>query len=68
MNEQRQHCYEMEHSTAAQRRACGKTSFPSKKNASAVARIIGGTMNAYKCPLCRRWHIGHSNRRRRQRA
>jgi hypothetical protein len=41
-------------------RAChGKVRFPSKKNASARARVIGGTLRA-RCPRCRRWHIGHA--------
>jgi len=46
--------------TFAERRACaGKTKFPSRKNASARARVIGGAMNAYRCSWCRGWHIGH---------
>ena len=46
--------------TAAQARAChGKVKFPSKKNAEGRARAIDHALNAYKCPLCRRWHIGN---------
>jgi len=42
-------------------RACGtKRRFPSKRNAAARARVIGGGMGAYKCVVCRHWHVGHS--------
>jgi hypothetical protein len=64
MNDQRAHSLRMEHSTEKQRRGCNtKVRFPSKKNAAARARLIGGTMGAYHCGLCKRWHIGHSQRR-----
>jgi len=52
--------WRLSQSTPKQVRACNmKKRFPSRKNAAAVARVIGGTMCAYKCPLCRRWHVGH---------
>ncbi len=47
------------------RRACaGKVRFPSKKNASARARVLAADYrdahwNSYKCPRCRCWHVGH---------
>jgi hypothetical protein len=50
-------------------RGCaGKRRFPSKRNAAgradAANRANGvSTMGAYKCPLCRGWHIGNSRRR-----
>ncbi|MEQ1761274.1 MAG: hypothetical protein ABL986_23440 [Vicinamibacterales bacterium] len=44
-------------------RGCdGKIRFPSKKNATARARAISVAFNAYRCPRCRRWHIGHTIR------
>lgn len=50
--------------SAKQARSChGKTIFPSKRAANGKARTIDGGMMGYKCKLCRRWHIGHSNRR-----
>jgi hypothetical protein len=59
--------------TPEQGRAClTKTRYPSKKNASARARVLARvsrdeSWGAYKCsnPRCRRWHVGHSARRRR---
>ena len=45
------------------RMCAGKIAYPSKKNASAKVRQLGGTLGAYKCPGCHRWHIGHSDRR-----
>ncbi len=61
MNDQRRREHLM---AAGQRkvRAClGKTKFPSKKNASGRAlTLVDITMQAYKCPLCHGWHIGHS--------
>jgi hypothetical protein len=76
MNEQRQrdigrYCQRLH-------RACdGKVRYPSKKIASARARILAvsaverrplghaprprDALNAYKCPRCKRWHIGHSS-------
>ena len=60
MNEQGQSQRRVATSTYAEIRACGKVRFPSKKNARARARVIGGTMSAYKCRLCRRWHVGHA--------
>ena len=46
-------------------RGCiGKVCYPSKKNAAGKAKSFGDpSMAAYKCPLCGRWHIGHSKRR-----
>jgi hypothetical protein len=42
-------------------RACdGKTRFPSKKNATARARVLNKGYSAYCCPNCHHWHIGHS--------
>lgn len=61
MNDQRSRERLLQRSTQAQWRACDtKARFPSKRNATARARLIGGTMNAYRCPLCSRWHVGHS--------
>jgi hypothetical protein len=45
--------------TYAQRRGCdGKARHGSRKDAAAVARLVGG-MHAYRCPLCNAWHVGH---------
>ncbi|HYC00469.1 MAG TPA: hypothetical protein VEC57_15130 [Candidatus Limnocylindrales bacterium] len=50
-------------------RGChGKVKFPSKKNARARARLLGGSLDAYKCVLCRGWHIGHGRSRNPHRA
>ena len=63
MNDQRAHEWRMENTTYKQQKACDtKTRFPSKRIATARARKIGGNMNAYRCPLCRRWHLGHDRR------
>ncbi|HYT69213.1 MAG TPA: hypothetical protein VEL51_22520 [Vicinamibacterales bacterium] len=50
------------------RRQCvGKVRFPSKKNATARARLLTladadrRLWMSYKCQRCRRWHIGHSS-------
>jgi hypothetical protein len=60
MNDQRAYTLRLQNTTYKQQRACDtKTPFPSKRIAAARARLIGGTMNAYRCPLCRRWHLGH---------
>jgi len=60
VNDERAHQLLMERTTFKQQRACNtKRRFPSKKNATATARAIGGTMHAYRCPLCRSWHLGH---------
>jgi hypothetical protein len=51
----------------AMHRMCdGKTSYPCKKIAAAKARLVGGTMGAYHCLSCHRWHIGHSKSRPRR--
>ena len=60
MNDQRAYELRLQNTTYKQQRACDtKKKFPSKKNAAARARLIGGTMGAYKCPLCKGWHLGH---------
>jgi hypothetical protein len=59
----------LQFATKKQRRAChGKIKWPSRKNASAVARALqetfgDGAMSAYRCPLCRGWHVGHDRYR-----
>ena len=64
MNDQRHREMLQARSTNAQWRACDtKKRFPSKKQAHARARLIGGTMTAYRCPSCRHWHVGHSKQR-----
>lgn len=49
----------------------GKQSYPSKKVARGVLRAMrkrvntGDTLGAYDCPVCRRWHLGNSEKNRR---
>lgn len=61
------------------RACVGKEGFPSRKNAAGFAikaalremeyartpeeRKRADRMQAYRCPWCRRWHIGHSGGR-----
>jgi hypothetical protein len=60
MNEQRHHTMRFAASSQKQIRACArKTRYPSKRNAAATARARGDGMNAYRCPMCRKWHVGH---------
>ena len=69
MNDDRRRA-EFTHATDKQHRAChGKIRWPSRKNARAVARAAeksyaDGPWNCYRCPLCRRWHIGHDRHAR----
>jgi hypothetical protein len=53
--------------TDRERKGCaGKTRLTSKSIASARARILteeyGVLWNAYRCRLCKGWHIGHDRR------
>jgi hypothetical protein len=65
MNDARVHEYLMQNHSYKERKACmWKTKFPSKRNAMARARLIGGTMNSYKCKICGSHHLGHSEPRR----
>jgi hypothetical protein len=45
-------------------RGCGKVAFPSKRAAEGRAKSIGKGLMGYKCPVCRRWHIGHPSKER----
>ena len=68
MNGKRQRQHFGDRFSAADVRAChGKTNYPSRRNAAARARCLvaetkNPTWSCYKCPRCRRWHIGHSRR------
>jgi hypothetical protein len=61
MNDQRRRARLQLTTTIAEQRSCFKIRHPSKRVAWAHARRLG--INAYKCPVCRRWHTGHSRRR-----
>jgi hypothetical protein len=60
MNEQRRTELEAGTPYTLQRACQGKTRFPSKKNAAARARALGGEWSGYRCPRCHHWHIGHN--------
>lgn len=43
----------------------GKDRYPSKRSAAGAARALRqrnggqlGTLHAYRCPVCRHWHVG----------
>jgi len=65
MNESRVRVLRRRKADPAQHAACaGKVKFPSRKNAAARARLLPptegkGPWNAYRCPRCHHWHVGH---------
>jgi hypothetical protein len=54
------------------RRQCGdKVAHQTKADALRLVNVLwrkdGGRMNAYRCPWCHKWHVGHKPLRGRHR-